>query len=133
MIKSDSHSNSQFRVRVGLVALLGVAALLGAACASDDESADSGQSSDGMQTVLVTTSILGDVVSNLLGDAATVETLMPMGADPHEFQASAQQVEAMVSADVLVTNGAGFEEGLEQNIEAAEGVGTRRAASRERV
>ena len=45
---------------------------------------------------------------------------MPPGTAPHEFQASAQQVATMRDADVLITNGAGFEEGLTDTIEAAE-------------
>jgi zinc/manganese transport system substrate-binding protein len=74
---------------------------------------------DGRPTVVVTTSILGDVVAELVGDAAQVEVVMPAGADPHDFQASAQQVNEMRSADALVTNGGGFEIGLEDTIEAA--------------
>ncbi|HEX7131208.1 MAG TPA: metal ABC transporter substrate-binding protein [Iamia sp.] len=84
-------------------------------CGSDDAGAD-----DGRPTVVVTTSILGDVVEELVGEAATVDVVMPNGADPHDFQPSAQQVDAMRSADVLVTNGGGFEVGLEPTIEAAE-------------
>jgi zinc/manganese transport system substrate-binding protein len=104
---------------------VGVVALLGAACGSDSgESAEPGQESGEVPTVVVTTSILGDVVSNLVGESATVETIMPTGADPHEFQASAQQVDSMMNADVLVTNGAGFEEGLEDTIESVESEGT---------
>jgi zinc/manganese transport system substrate-binding protein len=125
MDKSDSHSDSRFVRRVGVFALVGVVALLGAACGSDSgEPAEAGQGSDELPTVVVTTSILGDVVSNLLGESVTVETIMPTGSDPHEFQASAQQVDSMMQADVLVTNGADFEEGLEDTIEAVDGEGT---------
>lgn len=86
-----------------------------AGCGSDDAGAD-----DGRPTVVVTTSILGDVVEELVGDAAVVEVVMPAGVDPHDFQASAQQVAAMREADALVTNGGGFEAGLAATIEAAE-------------
>ena len=56
-------------------------ALLGAACGSDSgEPAEAGQGPDELPTVVVTTSILGDVVSNLLGESATVETIMPTGS-----------------------------------------------------
>ena len=103
--------------RSGLVPLLAAVvavplALVG--CGSDDPSAD-----DGRPTVVVTTSILGDVVRELVGAAAVVEVVMPAGADPHDFQPSAQQVNAMRSADALVTNGGGFEAGLVPTIEAA--------------
>ena len=68
---------------------------------------------------MVTTSVLGDVVENLVGDAAEVEVIMPPNADPHDFQASAQQAAALREADLVVVNGAGFEAGLEEAIDAA--------------
>lgn len=74
---------------------------------------------------MVTTNILGDVVEQVAGDAgADIEVVMPLGADPHEFAPSAKQAEAMVDADLLVINGAHFEEGMESIIEQAEDDGT---------
>jgi len=93
------------------------ALLLGVACGGDD-GADGGRPS-----VVVTTNILGDVVAGIVGDAAEVTTIMPVGASPHDFQASAQQAAAMRDADLLVINGAGFEEGLLDVIEGAEADG----------
>jgi zinc/manganese transport system substrate-binding protein len=123
--KSDSHSDSRFGFRVAAFATVGVVTLSGVACGSESgESAGTGQGSGQVPTVVVTTSILGDVVSNLLGESATVETIMPTGADPHEFQASAQQVDSMIQADVLVTNGADFEEGLDDTIQSVGSEGT---------
>ncbi|MGB1504719.1 MAG: metal ABC transporter solute-binding protein, Zn/Mn family [Acidimicrobiales bacterium] len=71
----------------------------------------------------MTTNILGDVVTSLTGGVVDVVTIMPVGADPHEFQASARQADAMRSADALIVNGAGFEEGLLDVIEGAEADG----------
>lgn len=109
---------------VGALAFLGLAVLVTGGCA---ESTDDAERSDAAgaetPTVVVTTNILGDVVSNLLGDQATVETIIPQGSDPHEFQASARQVNAMYEADVLVVNGAAFEEGLLDTIESVESDG----------
>ena len=104
------------RMPVAAVALLLLALAL-AACGDNDGAA--GASGD-RPHVVVTTNVLGDVVSDLVGDEAAVEVIMPPGTAPHEFQASAQQVATMRGADVLVTNGAGFEEGLTEVIEAAE-------------
>ncbi|WP_346619443.1 zinc ABC transporter substrate-binding protein AztC [Blastococcus montanus] len=69
--------------------------------------------------VVVTTDILGDVVGELVGDQAEVMVLMPTGADPHSFQVSAQEVARMRTADLLVANGLGLEEGLATQVEAA--------------
>jgi zinc/manganese transport system substrate-binding protein len=76
--------------------------------------------------VVVTTNILGDVVSNLVGDDVEVMTLMRPGADPHSFEISAAEAARMRSADLLVANGLGLEEGLQQHLDAAasEGVPT---------
>jgi zinc/manganese transport system substrate-binding protein len=84
-----------------------------AACGSDD--ADAG----GRPTVVVTTTILGDVVEHLVGDGADVEVLMPRGADPHDVQLSARQAADVREADALVTNGAGFEAGFADALAAA--------------
>ncbi len=48
---------------------------------------------------------------------------MPVGADPHDFSPSAQQIAQMTEAAVLISNGASFEEGLLDVIESAEGDG----------
>ena len=129
MIKSDSHSdfpteNGRIR-RVStkrcIGALVGVLALVAVGC-GDDSSDSTGGEAD-QPTIVVTTSILGDVVSNLIGDSATVEVIMPPGSDPHEFQASAQEANQMREADVLVVNGVDFEEGLHDTLEAAESDG----------
>jgi zinc/manganese transport system substrate-binding protein len=68
---------------------------------------------------VVTSSILGDVVRDLVGDQASVDVVMPPNADPHDFQASARQVAEMRTADALVVNGGGFEGGLRDAIEGA--------------
>ena len=87
-------------------------------CGGGDGAADSAR-----PTVVVTTSILGDVVGNLAGDEFDVVTIMPVGADPHDFQPSAQQVAQIGEADVLIANGGGFEVGLADVIESAEADG----------
>lgn len=63
-------------------------------------------------TIVVTTAVLGDIVENLVGEAFKVETIMPRGVSPHDFQPSARQVQAIETAELLVVNGGGFEEGL---------------------
>ena len=76
-----------------------------------------------LPNIVVTTNILGDVVEQVVGDAAEVVTIMPVGTDPHDFQASAQEVDVMYNADALIVNGAAFEEGLLDVIEGAESEG----------
>ncbi len=69
--------------------------------------------------VVATTTILGDMASAIVGDQAIVETLMPPGADPHDFQPSSQQVALINSADLVIANGLGLEEGLADVLDGA--------------
>lgn len=99
-----------------LLATTAAAGLLTAACGDGTVSGGG----DGTPVVAVTTTILGDVVAELVGDLAEVEVIMPANADPHEFQPSARQAAALRSADLVVANGGGFEEGLDDTIRSAE-------------
>lgn len=91
--------------------LVGSAALLAAACGSDERTTTVA-TVDGKPLVVVTYSILGDIVSQLAGDVAHVEVIVPDGQDPHEFSASARDIEQMMTAALVVANGLDLEEGL---------------------
>ena len=69
--------------------------------------------------IVVTYSVLGSVVADLVGDAAYVTILIPDGQDPHDFQPSARDIEAINNADIVVSNGLDFEEGLEDVLTSA--------------
>lgn len=77
------------------------------------------QADSGRSEIVVTTNILGDVVRNVVGDAAEVRVLMKPNADPHSFGVSAQEAEAMNTADLIVYNGLGLEENVTRNVESA--------------
>lgn len=70
-------------------------------------------------TIVVTTNILGDVVGEMVADQARVVTLMPPDSDPHSFEISAAEAATIFSADVLVANGLGLEEGLAHHLDSA--------------
>ena len=92
-----------------------VVALLGVAACSPGE----GSAGDDRPRVVVTTSILGDVVADLVGPDATVEVLIPVGVDPHDFEASARQAADLRDADVVVVNGFGLEANLAVALDSA--------------
>lgn len=69
--------------------------------------------------VVVTTNILGDVVAEIVGDEVRVTTLMKPNADPHSFEISAREAAEMREADLVVSNGLGLEEGLQQHLDSA--------------
>ncbi len=76
---------------------------------------------DAPPRVVVSFSILGDVVQNVAGDAFQVETLIPAGADPHSFMPSPRDVVNIAEADVVFISGAGFEQNIIRTIANAGG------------
>ncbi len=79
------------------------------ACGGQDERPD----------IVVTTNILGDVVTGLVGDTADVKVLMKPNADPHSFGISAKEAGDVEQADLVVANGLGLEEGLQSVLDSA--------------
>lgn len=70
-------------------------------------------------SIVVTHSVLGAVVRDIVGDAAEVTVLIPNGVDPHDWEPSAQDLERVTGADLVVANGLGFESGLEDALRNA--------------
>ena len=95
------------------------------ACSSDSSPASEGDTAASVDTatsgnIVVTYSAIGDVVSRLVGDAATVTVLIPNGQDQHDFMPSAKDVETVNNASLVVSNGLDLEEGLEDAMVQAE-------------
>jgi ABC-type Zn uptake system ZnuABC Zn-binding protein ZnuA len=65
--------------------------------------------------VLAAESFLADIAQNVAGDRLKVDTLMPLGMDPHAFEPVPQDIVKISKSDILIINGAGFEAWL-QNI-----------------
>ena len=83
-------------------------------------SSDSAENADAdLPQIVVTYSILGSLVSDVVGSSAQVTVLMPNGVDPHEWEPSAKDIETLNNADLVVTNGLGLEGGLADVIEQA--------------
>ena len=80
------------------------------------EDSDNNSADENRLKVLATTTIVGDVVAQVGGDAIDLEILLPVGADPHGFKPTPQDVAKMTDADVIFANGLGFEEFLEPMI-----------------
>jgi zinc/manganese transport system substrate-binding protein len=77
----------------------------------------------GKPTIIVTYSVLGAVVSDLVGDQATVIVPIPNGQDLHDWEPSARDMEAMTHADLIVQNGLHLEGGMEQALAQAQNAG----------
>ncbi len=88
------------------------------AAETDEVAAEATEDDDRIQ-VVATTSIMGDIVSALVGDEGDVEVLMDAGVDPHAYEASAADAAAMREADLVVAFGLMLEEGLVDALDAA--------------
>lgn len=67
--------------------------------------------------VLATTSMISDIASNILGDKAEVKSLIPLGGDPHLFEATPKSAQQINSADLVLMNGLTLEGWLSKLIE----------------
>lgn len=59
--------------------------------------------------IVASFSILGDMVEQVVGDHATVTTIVGPDADAHVYQPSVADARAVAEADVIFVNGLGFE------------------------
>ncbi len=75
---------------------------------------------DGKLNVVATTSIVADVVSNIGGEYVNVEILLPVGADPHSFEPTPQDIAKVADADIVFANGAGLEAFIDHLLESAD-------------
>jgi ABC-type Zn uptake system ZnuABC Zn-binding protein ZnuA len=69
--------------------------------------------------VVATTSVLGDVVRNVGGDAIDLTMLMAPGQDPHAYEPTPRDIAAIEKSQVVFENGLGLEAGLHTTISAA--------------
>ena len=62
--------------------------------------------------VVATTTIVGDIVARVGGDRLSLYVMLPPGADPHAFRATARDARLTADAVVVFINGAGLEAGF---------------------
>ena len=71
--------------------------------------------------VLASTTILADIAQNVAGNRAVIESLLPVGADPHSYQAAPTDVAKIAESNVLILNGLEYEHFIEPLLENAGG------------
>ena len=107
-----------------ILAAAAACALIAAACTGGDDSSVAAADSDA-PTIVATTNIWADVVENVTCNGLVhVESLMPPGTDPHTFEPSLRDRADMANASLVVANGLGLEESLEDTLDAVAADGT---------
>ncbi len=74
--------------------------------------------------VLATTTFIADIAQNVAGNRLKVNALLPLGVDPHAFEPTPSDLKKVADAQVLITNGSGFEEFLDKLLKNAGGTRT---------
>jgi zinc/manganese transport system substrate-binding protein/manganese/iron transport system substrate-binding protein len=92
-----------------------------AACGSDTAgSADpAGGAGAGAVAVVATTTQAADFARVIGGDRVEVTQILQPNVDPHDYEPSPADIEAIGAADVLVANGVGLEAWLDDTVEAS--------------
>lgn len=81
--------------------------------------------------VVATFSILGDLAEQVGGDRIDVTTLVGPDADAHAYQPRPGDLKVLAGAQVLISNGLGFEGWIDRLADAASFKGTRIVASKD--
>jgi ABC-type Zn uptake system ZnuABC Zn-binding protein ZnuA len=105
------------RRRVGLVAAC-LAALLVAGC-SGSGGGTGGRDGGGGLRVVATTTQVADLAANVGGDRVRVSSLLKPGIDPHDYEPSPADIDAIAHADLVLENGVGLEAWLADTIDSS--------------
>lgn len=97
------------KVRLAALLLVAAVAALAVGCRGDGGSAD-----EGRLQVVAAFYPLAYAAERIGGDAALVRNLTPPGAEPHDVELSARDVERIREADVVLYLGGGFQPAVER-------------------
>jgi ABC-type Zn uptake system ZnuABC Zn-binding protein ZnuA len=115
-----SRRASRLSLIVRALPFLAAIAIVVAACGG---AASPSPSSAAKLNVVATTTVFADIVRNIGGDLVSVESIVPTGAGPEDFEPKPDAAIAISDADLVVSNGVGLDDWLDDLITAA-GEGT---------
>ena len=98
--------------RIILLLLLIATACTPAASSADNKSGP---------VILASTTFLADIAQNVTGERVQIQSLLPIGVDPHAYQPSPADVAKIAESNILIVNGLEYEHFLEALLENAGG------------
>jgi zinc/manganese transport system substrate-binding protein/manganese/iron transport system substrate-binding protein len=101
-----------------MIALTAMAALIGA-CSPDGASGPVASGAPGALRVVATTTVFADMIRNVAGDRVTVDSVIPAGAGPEDYEPKPDDARKLADADLIVSNGVGLDDFLDDLIAAA--------------
>jgi ABC-type Zn uptake system ZnuABC Zn-binding protein ZnuA len=99
-----------------LIPVLILTSLLLAACGGSSPIA----SNSGLK-VIASTTFLTDLAQNVAGDQLQVDSLLPPGADPHEYQAVPSDVRKVAESAAVIVNGLDYDQFIQPLLDNAGG------------
>ena len=69
--------------------------------------------------VVTTTTVFADIVRHVGGDAVSVDSIIPAGAGPEDYEPKPDDARRLATADLIVSNGIGLDTFLDRIIQAA--------------
>src|SRR5918995_7524174 len=100
--------------------VLATAVLLLAIAGCGDDGGDAGS---GRPRVVASFFPLAELAERVGGDAVEVTDLTPAGTEPHDVELAADEVDALLDADLVVYLGGGFQPAVEDVVEQRDGPG----------
>lgn len=121
------------KMKKGFISILGAISIISlAACGNDNEVEESNNDEGGNNNnteeavndedglyITASFSVLGDIIEQVIGDRGSVDYLVPIGEEPHEYEPVPSDFRNVSDADVFYTNGMGLEEWLERIVDNA--------------
>jgi zinc/manganese transport system substrate-binding protein/manganese/iron transport system substrate-binding protein len=94
-----------------------LAAVLAGGCSSEQPAGSAEGAAKGrVLNVVATTTQVADFATNVGGDRVRVTSLFKPNVDPHDYEPSPADIDAIARADLVVENGAGLESWLQDTV-----------------
>jgi zinc/manganese transport system substrate-binding protein/manganese/iron transport system substrate-binding protein len=106
------------RIQTSAAILAGLLATATACGGSGSASTSGSVGGEGLKVVATTTQV-ADFARNIGGDKVKVTQILKPNVDPHDYEPSPADVQAITEADVVVKSGVGLERWLNQTITSA--------------
>ncbi|MFC4072031.1 metal ABC transporter substrate-binding protein [Actinoplanes subglobosus] len=110
--------------RLAWTAVTAAVTLAMAACGSETPAPAASTAGGPKLAVVATTPEVADFVRNIGGDDVAVTQIIKPNVDPHDYEPTPADLQAIATAKLVVKNGVGLEEWLDRTIESAGFSGT---------
>ena len=117
-------------MRRGLGCCVVLAGWLAAACGGHSTASTGGSAAGAVVSVVTTTTQITDFTMNVGGAHVKVYAVLKANIDPHDYEPTPADLDAIAKADLIVKNGVGLEKWFDDTIKSADPKGTIVDASR---